>query len=77
MLADFAEANDLCFDLLPDPTQRIIRLYEARRRFGLGVSRITYVVDRAGIVAGAFHHEIHIRGHLRETLSVLRTLPTA
>jgi peroxiredoxin len=55
--------------------QCIIRLYEARRRFGLGVSRITYVVDRAGTIAGAFHHEVHIGGHLSETLSVLRTLP--
>ncbi len=70
-LARFAEAHALPFELLPDPRQHLIRLYQARRRFGLGVSRITYVVDRSGIIAGAFHHEVRIGMHVQEVLSTL------
>ena len=52
----------------------VARIYEARRWFGLGNRRITYVIDDNGIIADAFQHEIDIMKNIRRTLKALRVL---
>lgn len=67
----FSEANHLPFDLLSDPEHRVARLYDVRRRFGLGLSRVTYVIDGARRVKGAFHREVRIGRHVADVLTAL------
>ena len=71
----FAERDGLPFRLAADPGGAVRRLYDAERRFGLGTSRITYVVDPAGIVRGAFHNELLMGSHARNALKSLAATP--
>ena len=65
------------FILVSDPRKEIMRLYDVRRRLGLGNSRITYLIDKGGIIRGVFHHELRIGRHLRDVLRGLDALESA
>ena len=67
----FGESVGTPFELGSDKAGQIRRLYDVRRRFGLGTSRVTYVIDRHGVIRDAFHNEIVMGDHV---LSALRTL---
>ena len=73
----FAERDGLPFRLAADSDGAVRRLYEAERRFGLGTSRITYVVDTDGIVRGAFHNELLMGSHARNALKALAAIGQA
>ncbi len=73
----FAERDGLPFRLASDPDGAVRRLCEAERRFGLGTSRITYVIDPEGIVRGAYHNELLMGGHARNALKALGGLTPA
>ena len=70
----FREAHGLPFPLIADPEKRVTRLYDVRRRFGLGTSRVTYVIDRAGVIRAAVHHELNIGRHPQAVLAILEEL---
>ena len=67
----FAERDGLPFRLASDPDGPVRRLWEAERRFGLGTSRITYVIDPEGIMRGAYHNELLMGSHARNALKAL------
>ena len=51
-----------------------------RRRLGLGTSRITYIIDKQGIIRDVAHNEFSMASHIKNTLKVLDMLeaePTA
>ena len=50
------------------------RLYDVRRRFGLGTSRFTYVVDDAGVIRSVYHNEFVMKSHAKSALEALETL---
>ena len=50
------------------------RLYDVRRRFGLGTSRFTYVVDDAGVIRSVYHNEFVMKSHAQSALMTLETL---
>ena len=70
----FKSDLDLRFPLIADEEKRVIRLYQARRRFGLGTRRITYVIDLYGVIQAAFQHEFAIDKHIEDALDTLREL---
>ena len=45
------------------------------RPLGRGAWRVTYVIDGAGIVRGAFHHELPMSKHVTEVKEALDRLP--
>ena len=47
-LERFGRAEGVPFQLVSDGKGDVARLYDVRRRFGLGTSRVTYIVDREG-----------------------------
>ena len=67
----FRQLHGVPFPLVADPDKRVTRLYDVRRRFGLGTSRVTYVIDRTGIVQGVFHNEVDMASHVRNVLALL------
>ena len=70
----FGEAVGTPFDLGSDKAGEIRRLYDVERRFGLGTSRVTYVIDGDGVIRGAFHNEILVSSHIQNALRTLEDL---
>ena len=62
------------FTLVSDPDKKVARLYDVARRMGLGVSRVTYLIDKAGVIRDVFHHEVRIGKHVNDVLKGLKAL---
>lgn len=73
-MKDFGDHTGVPFELGSDASGEIRRLYDVRRRFGLGTSRVTYIIDTEGIIRGAFHDEIRMRSHVQNTLRTLESI---
>ena len=63
------------FPLASDPYGRVARLYDVRRRFGLGNSRITYIIDDQGVIRDAYHNEVSMSSHWRRALRTVSIAP--
>ena len=73
-LRRFAAANDIPFALGSDAGGQVRRLYDVRRRLGLGTSRFTYVIDAQGIIRDVYHNELSLASHARRALRVVEEL---
>lgn len=73
---DFIREHNLPFPLISDPDKSLGELYGATRFRGLWpmAKRVTYVIDRAGIIRKVAHHEFAIEAHLDDILETLREL---
>ncbi len=70
----FRAHHGLPFPLVSDVDKRVSELYEARGLFGLMMARITYVIDREGMIRAASRHDLAISGHVRDVLAALRKI---
>ena len=70
----FGDSVQTPFGLGSDKAGEIRRLYDVRRRFGLGTSRVTYVIDGDGVIRSAFHNEVVMGGHIQSALRTLEGL---
>jgi thioredoxin-dependent peroxiredoxin len=68
----FAERYSLPFTLLSDEGGRVRRLYGVANTFGLFPGRVTYVIDREGIVRHIFSSQVGVERHVEEALKVLQ-----
>ena len=57
-----------------DSAGKVRRLYDVRRRFGLGTSRFTYVIDTQGIIRDVYHNEFSMTSHATRALRVVKEL---
>jgi len=67
----FAAKYKLPFTLLSDRGGRVRRLYEVKKSFGLIPARVTFVIDREGIIRHAFSSLTKPSQHVEEALSAL------
>ena len=73
--ARFAGKYDLPFSLLADKGGRVRKMYGATGLLmGLIPGRVTYVIDREGVIRHVFSSQTAFRGHIEEAL---RALPKA
>ena len=70
----FGNALGTPFGLGSDAAGEIRRLYDVQRRFGLGTSRVTYVIDGGGVIRGVFHNEVVMASHVQNALRTLESL---
>jgi thioredoxin-dependent peroxiredoxin len=70
----FAEHHRLPFSLLSDADGELRRKYDVGRSLGLIPGRVTYVIDRKGVVQHAFSSQLRARQHVAEALAVLKKL---
>ena len=70
----FSAKHELPFPLIPDPEKKIIKQYEAIGFLGLTTARITYVIDKEGIIRRAIRHDLAIGRHLEDTVAALRSI---
>ena len=73
-LRRFQEMNRLPFALGADTDRTVTKLYDVRRRLGMGTSRITYVIDKRGLVRHVGHNEVVMQAHIDSSLRVLDEL---
>ena len=69
--SSFKEQHKLTFPLIADPDKRIIKTYQAQGLLGLIPARITYIIDKQGVIRKSFRHDLSIGKHLSDTLAAL------
>ena len=70
----FAEENCLPFKLVSDQAGKLRELYGVPKALGLFPGRVTYVIDRQGIVRHVINSPLRIGRHVREALEALKQL---
>jgi thioredoxin-dependent peroxiredoxin len=70
----FATQHNLPFHLISDDAGSLRRLYGVPKTLGLLPGRVTYVIDRDGIVRLVFNAPLAASRHVREALGVIRQL---
>ena len=70
----FAERFHLPFVLLSDADGTLRSRYGVPRTMGLFPGRVTYLIDRDGIVRHIFSSQLQPRRHVAEALEVLKSL---
>ena len=66
----FREQYKLGFPLVADPEKRIIKAYGAETLFGL-TARVTFVINKSGIIRSVIRHDLAIGKHLSDVLKAL------
>ena len=70
----FATHHKLPFTLLTDADGTVHALYGIQTRLGFLRDRVTFVIDRSGIVRQVFTSMIDMRGHVQSSLRAVREL---
>jgi thioredoxin-dependent peroxiredoxin len=70
----FASKHDLPFTLLSDEGGKVRRLYRVPNTFGLFPGRVTYVIDKEGVVRRVFSSQLGVEQHVEEALKALRSV---
>jgi len=71
----FSTNRKLPFILLSDPSNTVRHLYGVPSSFlGLMPGRVTYVIDKHGIVKHVFNSQIQAKKHVSEALNILKSL---
>jgi peroxiredoxin Q/BCP len=72
--AAFAQAHGLPFPLVSDTGGTVRKAYGVPKTLGILPGRVTYVIDRAGIVRLVFNSMFEPQKHVAAALDVLKTL---
>lgn len=72
----FASTYKLPYALISDPERALCRIYGATRIGGglFPIKRLTYVIDKDGLIRLVAHHEIVINKHIEEILKTLERI---
>ena len=72
--AGFASQHNLPFTLLSDRGGQVRKAYGVSGVLGVIPGRVTYVIDRAGVVRHVFSSMTNIDGHVNDALHVVKEL---
>ena len=73
--SNFLKNHGLQFTLLSDENGKVRKLFGVPKSFfGLLPGRVTYVVDKDGIVRYIFNSQFNINGHISQSLQILNSL---
>ena len=68
----FAAKHDLPYTLLSDEQRKVRKLYGVPNTLGLFPGRVTYVIDREGIVRHVFSSQLGTEKHVEEAIKALQ-----
>jgi len=71
---DFALKCDLPFTILSDAGGKVRRLYGVPSSLGLVPGRVTYIIDRKGVVRHIFSSQLNPAKHVEEAVKVLKEI---
>jgi peroxiredoxin Q/BCP len=70
----FAEKHKLPFTLLSDVGGKVRSAFGVPATFGLLPGRVTYVIDKQGVIRHAFNSQLNPTKHVDEAIEVLKSL---
>lgn len=70
----FAEHHRLPFLLVSDGDKSLQKAYGVPKTLGLLPGRVTYVIDREGVVRHVFNSQLNAKKHVQEALGVVKRL---
>lgn len=70
----FAKKYDLPFILLSDTNDRVRKLYGVPSSFFILPGRVTYVIDKGGIIRRIFDSQVDFKSHVKEALKTLQAV---
>ncbi len=71
----FASECGVKFPLLSDRDGKVRALYGVKSSLGILPGRITFVIDKQGVVRSVFSSQTNPKGHVSQALEVLSRLP--
>jgi thioredoxin-dependent peroxiredoxin len=71
---DFASKCDLPFTILSDPGGAVRKLYGVPSSLGFLPGRVTYIIDKEGVVRCVFASQLNPGKHVEEAMRVLKSL---
>jgi peroxiredoxin Q/BCP len=72
--ASFARKHSLPFPLLVDADDGLRRAFGVPKTLGLLPGRVTYVIDKEGVVRHVFNSQLFADRHVSEALAIVRGL---
>ncbi len=74
-LKDFiGEKHSLPFTLLSDEGGKVRKLYGVPNTFGIFPGRVTYIIDKEGVVRRIFSSQLGVEKHAEEAFEALRSI---
>jgi thioredoxin-dependent peroxiredoxin len=70
----FAQRQHLSFMLLSDEKNAVRKLYNVPTTLGLIPGRVTYIIDRQGIIRHIFSSQLQATRHVEEALNIVKQL---
>ncbi len=70
----FAQECGADFPLLADVGGKVREMYGAKSSFGLVPGRVTFVVDKQGVVRHVFSSQLRPRQHISEAIEALKAI---
>jgi peroxiredoxin Q/BCP len=70
----FKKHHRLPFTLLTDPHGVAAKAFGVKKTFGLIAGRVTFVIDRSGVIRHKFDSQVRVQKHVDEALEVVRSL---
>jgi thioredoxin-dependent peroxiredoxin len=71
---DFAQQHKLPFILLSDVDGSVRKAYGVKKTLGLFAGRVSFVIDKKGIIKHIFSSQTRATAHVGEALNVLKSL---
>ena len=70
----FAEKHKLPYTLLSDVGGKVRKLYGVPKTLGFLPGRVTYIIDKQGVVRHIFNSQLNFMKHIEEALNILKQL---
>jgi thioredoxin-dependent peroxiredoxin len=70
----FRDEHRLPFTLLSDPDGTAARAFGVKKALGLWPGRVTFVIDKQGVIRHRFESALRARKHVAEALDLVRSL---
>jgi peroxiredoxin Q/BCP len=71
---DFAQQHHLPFILLSDVDGSVRKAYEVKKTLGLFAGRVSFVIDKKGVIRHIFSSQTRAAAHVGEALNILKSL---
>lgn len=70
----FKQSNGLSFPVIPDKDGRLQKLYAVPATLGLIPGRITYVIDRDGVIRSVYNSQFSVSSHIDVAKDALKKM---
>jgi peroxiredoxin Q/BCP len=73
---EFADECHARFSLLADEGDRVRKLYDVQPSMWLVPGRVSFVIDKHGIIRHVYSSQVNTAGHVAEAIKTLKAMPS-